>query len=105
MFCKNGSHIQEQLPTLAPRLRGGVTPLRKFGLTEEFFSWANMAAVWIGWIEVGILSVRSSEVSVGISRGRIVDSAGYLARFRLDEWGIVWGITSIRRKEGPDYIT
>jgi hypothetical protein len=64
-----------------------------------------MAAVWIGWIEVGILSVRSSEVSVGISRGRIVDSAGYLARFRLDEWGIVWGITSIRRKEGPDYIT
>ena len=52
---------------------------------------ADAVAAEIGWIEVGLLSVRSEEVSVGISRGTIVYCRGCLARFRLDEWGIVWG--------------
>ncbi len=34
-----------------------------------------VATARIGWIEVGRLSVRSSGVSVGISRGKIVDPA------------------------------
>ena len=52
-----------------------------------------MVAARIDWIEVGLLSVRFAGVSggVGIGRGKIVDCRGYLARFRLDEWGIVWG--------------
>ncbi len=50
------------------------------------------------------LSVCFAGVSVGIGQGKIVDCGGCLTRFRLDEWGIVWGITSIRKKEGLDYI-
>ena len=37
-----------------------------------------MVAVWIGWIEVALLSVRIAGVSVGIRQGMIVDCEGYL---------------------------
>ena len=41
---------------------------------------------------MGRLSLRIAGASVvGNSRGTIVDCGGSLARFRLDEWGIVWG--------------
>ncbi len=62
-----------------------------------------MVAVWIGWIEVGRLTLRFAEVSVGIGRGKIVDCGGSLARFRLDEWGMVWGNRRRKRKRTRDY--
>lgn len=37
-----------------------------------------VAAAEIGWMEVALLGVRIVEVSVGISRGTIVDCRGYL---------------------------
>ena len=85
--------------------RGGHPP-SKIRACGRLFLWiAAIATARIGWIEVGLLSVRIEGVSgVGIGRGKIVDCRGCLARFRLDEWGIVWGITSIRKKEGLDYI-
>ena len=62
MFCKNGSHIQEQLPTLAPRLRGGSWGGLEFGCRCDCVR----------------LSVRVVGVTLGIQRGTIVDSAGCL---------------------------
>jgi len=37
MFCKFGARIQDQLPTLAPRLRGGLPPFENPGLREILF--------------------------------------------------------------------
>jgi len=37
LVCKNDSLIQEQLPTLAPMLRGGLRPFENSGLRKIFF--------------------------------------------------------------------
>jgi hypothetical protein len=50
-----------------------------------------VAAARIGWAEVRCFSARIAEVSEDIGQGKIADCRGCLARFRLNEWGIVWG--------------
>ena len=80
LVCNFGVRIQDQLPTLAPKLRGGLPPFGNSGLREILFrGQAGMAGLWIGWIEVGCLSVRIAGVSLGIGRGKIVDCGGCLS--------------------------
>ncbi len=73
--------ISEGLPTPAHRPKGGLPGGLRIRVLVRLYAFelaGRVAAARIDWIEVGLLSVRVAGVSVGIGRGRIVDSVGYL---------------------------
>ena len=103
--------LSEPLPALAPRPLGGLAGGVIWGRESMLFligrrggsARACAAAAEIGCIEVGLLSLRVAGGIQGVGRGKIVDCGGDLARFRLDEWGIVWGIAIMQKKRTHDY--
>ena len=60
-----------------------------------------MVAARVGWIEVGLLSVRSEEVSVGIGQGTIVDCRGCLGVRMLASVGYRVGNEGQIKKKDP----
>lgn len=73
MFCIFDTRIQEQLPAPAQRAVGGVGGLES-GFAGIFLGTGGVAAARIGWIEVGLLSVRFA----GVSRGVLVQVRSWI---------------------------